>query len=180
MATVSLVYMAGIGNSEPAHWQSVWAASNPGSVWVEPPSWELPVRDEWVAALKRDLLRVSGPSVIVAHSLGCLAVAEAASDLPGLGVLGAFLVAVPDTRGPKFPICATGFTHATQHTLPIQSVLVTSSDDPYSSFEHSETVAKRWHSRLVPIGARGHVNLASNLGEWAEGQRILSDFIASL
>ena len=45
---------------------------------------------------------------MVAHSLGCLALAHwmAASALP---VHAALLVAVPDPHGPAFPTEATGF-----------------------------------------------------------------------
>lgn len=177
---VNLVFMAGIGNSEPEHWQSRWAKSHPGSVWVEPPSWDAPVRDQWVAALKRDALRASRPTVIVAHSLGCLVVAEAAEDLAKSGVVGAFLVSVPDTEGPKFPSCAVGFKHATSLALPIKSMIIASTDDPYGSYEHSARVAKLWGSTLAAVGAKGHINSGSNVGDWVEGQRLLKDFTASV
>jgi predicted alpha/beta hydrolase family esterase len=176
----NLVFMAGIGNSEPAHWQALWAESNPGSVWVEPASWDAPVRDEWVHALKRDLRRVAAPKVIVAHSLGCLVVAEAAEDLIGAGVVGAFLVSVPDTEGPRFPTLALGFKHASALRLPVKSLVVASSDDPYGSYAHSARAARLWGSELVPIGAKGHVNLASDLGHWPDGQALLARFTASL
>lgn len=169
----TVVFVPGIGNSEPEHWQSIWAASLPGSIWVEQRDWDRPIRDEWVAALARDLSRASGPKVIVAHSLGCLVVAEAAEALPAAEVTGALLVAVPDVRGPSFPPAVAGFRPALSLTMPAPSILVASTDDPYGSHAHAEAVARRWGSALVSVGAKGHVNARSNLGEWAEGRRLL-------
>lgn len=169
----TVVFVPGIGNSEPEHWQSLWAASLPGSIWVEQRDWEHPVRDEWVAALARDLRRVAGQKVIVAHSLGCLVVAEAAEVLPAAEVTGALLVAVPDVHGPSFPRSALGFRPALSVGMPVPSVLVASTNDPYGSHAHAEAVARRWGSELASVGAKGHVNVRSNLGEWAEGRTLL-------
>jgi predicted alpha/beta hydrolase family esterase len=166
-------FVAGIGNSEPEHWQSRWARSLPGSIWVAQDDWENPVRDGWVRALERDLGGVRGPKVIVAHSLGCLVVAEAAGSLAGAGVVAALLVAVPDTAGPRFPRSALGFRPALSLELPIRSTLVASSDDPYGSLEHARAVARRWGSAFVPVGPRGHINTSSNLGDWPEGRALL-------
>ncbi|HYD42636.1 MAG TPA: alpha/beta hydrolase [Anaeromyxobacter sp.] len=171
--TPRVLFVPGIGDSGPDHWQSIWAASLPGSIWVEQRDWDRPVRDEWVAALARDLRRVEGPKVIVGHSLGCLVVAEAAELVPAAGVTGALLVAVPDTQGSSFPAEATGFRPALSLEVPIPSLLVASTDDPYGTHAHSEAVARRWGSELVSVGAKGHVNARSSLGAWAEGRALL-------
>ncbi len=175
----TLLFVPGIGNSGPDHWQAIWAAALPGSIWVEQRDWDRPVRDEWVAALARDLRRAEGPKVIVAHSLGCLAVAEAAELLPAAGVTGALLVAVPDVAGPSFPAEATGFRPALSLGMPVRSILVASSDDPYGTPAHSEAVARRWGSALVSVGAKGHVNARSSLGAWAEGRALLERLTGS-
>lgn len=169
----TVVFVAGIGNSGPDHWQSIWAAALPGSIWVEQRDWDRPVRDEWVAALARDLRRAPGPKVIVAHSLGCLVVAEAADELRQAEVTGALLVAVPDVHGPSFPAEAIEFRPALSLGMPVRSILVASTDDPYGSHTQSEAVARRWGSELVAVGAKGHVNARSNLGAWAEGRALL-------
>ncbi len=169
----TVLFVPGIGNSGPEHWQSIWAASLPGSIWVEQRDWERPVRDEWVGALVRDLRRATGPKAVVAHSLGCLVVAEAADALRDADVVAALLVAVPDVHGPSFPPEAIGFRPAVSLTLPVPSILVASTDDPYGTPAHAEAVARRWGSELVPVGAKGHVNAASNLGAWAEGRALL-------
>ena len=44
-----------------------------------------------------------------------------------------------------------------------------SSDDPYGSVPFSERCARAWGSRWIGIGARGHINAQSGLGDWPEG-----------
>ena len=75
----NLIVVPGLGGSGHDHWQSRWARERPGAVRVEQRGWEQPDRDEWVAELDRTVQRVTGPVVLVAHSLGCLAVASTAS-----------------------------------------------------------------------------------------------------
>jgi serine hydrolase len=180
VTAITYVFQAGIGNSEPEHWQSRWARRLPGAVWVDERDWENPVRDAWVAALEEALRRAPGRKVVVAHSLGCLVVAEAAGALAAAGVAGAFLVAVPDVAGPSFPTSAAGFRPALALSVPVPSLVVASADDPYGSLDHAERVARAWGSRLAAVGAKGHLNARSGLGDWPEGQRLLEGFVAAL
>jgi predicted alpha/beta hydrolase family esterase len=39
-----------------------------------------------------------------------------------------------------------------------------------------EARAGQWGSELVNVGAKGHINGGSNLGDWPEGRRILMEF----
>ena len=47
----------------------------------------------------------------------------------------------------------------------------------YMSVERSRYFAKVWGSKLVDIGARGHVNTDSGCGEWPEGRLLLSELV---
>ncbi len=42
-----------------------------------------------------------------------------------------------------------------------------------ASIEKAEFLAKKWGSQVVHAGAKGHINLASNLGVWEEGRKVL-------
>jgi predicted alpha/beta hydrolase family esterase len=180
MSTLRVVFQPGVGNSEREHWQSIWARGTPDAVWVEQRDWDHPVRDEWVATLAATVRGTPGRKVIVAHSLGCLAVADAAAVLLGGEVIGAFVVAVPDVSSPQFPREAVGFRPALELSLPFPSVLVASADDPYASLEYAQRVARRWGSQFVQVGAAGHINARSGLGAWAEGRRLFESFVATL
>ena len=60
-----------------------------------------------------------------------------------------------------------------RHRLPFASLVVTSSDDPYASAERAAAMAADWGSDSATIGARGHINGDSGLGDWPEGRAML-------
>jgi hypothetical protein len=167
-----VLILPGIGNSGPEHWQSIWQQAHPEFVRVQQRDWDNPVCADWVAAIEQ-AVKVAGPDVVlVAHSLACLAVAHWAAK-PHSPIKGALLVAVPDANGPNFPREAHGFSETPARPFPFRSTVVVSGDDPYGSPEHSERLARAWGSRLVHIGNRGHINAASGLGAWGEGNELL-------
>lgn len=180
MQALNHVFLAGIGNSGADHWQRKWHERLPRSVWVEHGDWEHPDMDTWVAELQAAVWKLSGPMVIVAHSLGCLLASEWASRRHDPSMLGALLVAVPDPDGPNFPVQATGFDDTTAAKLPFPSLIVASRDDPYATLDYAEVSAKIWGSEFVDIGARGHINAASGLDDWPEGAGLLERFVARL
>jgi predicted alpha/beta hydrolase family esterase len=171
------VFVAGIGNSGPEHWQRRWHERIPGSVWVEHDSWDEPVRDTWVGELQAALRAVEGPKILIAHSLGCPLVVEWASEHQPDGVVGAFLVAVPDVHGPNFPSEATGFDSPRYRALPFPALVVASTDDPYGSPEHSREITRCLGAGLVDVGPKGHLNAASGLGDWAEGWELFGGLL---
>jgi len=167
------IYVAGIGNSGPDHWQYQWYKRGGNGVWVEHGSWDAPVRDEWVADLDAALASTAGEKVIIAHSLGCSVVAAWAAEHTDEAVTGALLVAVPNVLGPAFPAAAVGFASLNYSPLPFPAVVVSSTDDPYGTAGHAAEVAGQLGARLVDVGPKGHVNADSGLGDWPEGWGIL-------
>ncbi len=170
--TAPVLLLPGIGNSGPGHWQCLWAASDPRMHLITGQDWDNPLCGQWVENLEAAVRRLGPDTVLVAHSLGCLQLVHWAqrSDAP---VRGALLVAVPDPQGPEFPDQAQGFAGAALTALRFPSVLVASSDDPYASPGYSRHCAEAWGSRLVEVGALGHINAASGLADWAQGRGLL-------
>ncbi|MGA4845925.1 RBBP9/YdeN family alpha/beta hydrolase [Streptomyces sp. G5(2025)] len=169
MASLTHVFLAGIDNSGPRHWQSQWSKRLSPSVWVEHSSWDEPVRDRWVAELDSSLRSIQGPKLVIAHSLGCTLLAEWAAEHQDPDVVGAFLVAVPDVNGANFPRQATGFDSARHGRLPFPSVVVASETDPYASVRSATANAELFSSSLINVGDKGHINEGSDLGDWQEG-----------
>jgi pimeloyl-ACP methyl ester carboxylesterase len=97
-----LLTVPGIHNSGPGHWQTRWEEV-PGRVTrrFAPSSWDEPEAWDWVAAVERDLSDLGPDTVVVAHSMGCLAAAHVAATVGGFR--GLVLVAPPDIDGPNFP-----------------------------------------------------------------------------
>jgi hypothetical protein len=166
------IYVAGIGNSGPDHWQYMWYKRGGRGVWVEHESWDAPVRDEWVADLDAVLTSATGPKVVIAHSLGCSVVAAWAAEHSDDAIAGAFLVAVPNVLGPNFPTDAEGFGSLAYQPLPFPTVVVASDNDPYGSAEHAAAVAASTGAQLVNVGEKGHINSSSGLDDWPEGWEI--------
>lgn len=192
----------GIWNSDPDHWQSVWEREQqderdehdendehiqhdhrpqqPAAVRIAPTSWSDPDPDDWRAAISEAVASCPEPPVLIAHSLGVLAVADwlaTTADAPAL-VAGAFLVAPPDPLGDTFPDEASGFV-APRPVPPAQRVptrLVVSDDDPYCSADRALVFAEAMGADVVRVGALGHVNVASGVGDWPAGRELLRAF----
>ncbi|MBN3817358.1 alpha/beta hydrolase [Paraburkholderia sp. Se-20369] len=168
-----VLVVPGIGNSGPLHWQSVWQAAHSDWQRLAVEDWDDVRCDDWVSAIERQLAANGRETVIVAHSLGCLAVAHWAAR-HARKIRGALLVAVPDPESPAFPrVAARGFAPLPSERLPFPTTIVSSSNDPYGSMGHARACSAAWGSELVEVGAMGHLNANSNLGDWPEGFRLL-------
>lgn len=174
------IILPGYTGSGEGHWQSLWQKAEPEMRRFAPASWDRPDSDDWIAALDRAVGQAQGPTVLVAHSLGCLLVAQW-SALPGRSVAGAFLVAPPDPEAPDFPRAeAPGFVTVPQARLGFPALIVASSNDPYATLDRQRRYAADWGAGIVGIGTRGHINSASGLGDWPEGRNLLRAFTAGL
>jgi hypothetical protein len=177
-AMARVVVIPGIGNSGPGHWQTLWESEGTGFVRIAPQDWDRPELEDWVGALEAAAVTAGADSVLVAHSLGCLAVAHWAARTRAR-VSGALLVAVPDPEGAAFPPKGASFAQPPLQPLDFPSLVVASSDDMYGSVEHARRCAAAWRSRFVEIGTQGHINAASGLGAWAQGRSLLADLGAA-
>ncbi|SCB61001.1 hypothetical protein GA0061105_11478 [Rhizobium aethiopicum] len=171
------IHLPGIGNSGTAHWQSLWENANPAIRRFAPTSWDQPDLSDWIEALDQAVRRAKTPPVLVAHSLACLLVAHW-YQLASVPIRGAFLAAVPDPLSSSFPADAASFAHVPQTQFGFRSLIVASTNDPYSSLPYVEMRAKQWGSELKIIGAAGHINGQSDLGDWPEGLALLMDFVS--
>jgi len=170
----STVFVAGYGNSEPQHWQKLWFDETKDAYWVEQKDWNNPNKDIWIEELEQTLLHVKTPILFIAHSIGCHTVVEWTKKYyKNQNIIGALLVAPPDTNRENFPKEIKGYENPPLEKLPFVSTCILSSNDPYSSEQKAELLAKAWGSKVVHVGDKGHINLDSNLGNWEEGKSIL-------
>ncbi len=160
-------------NSGPEHWQSRWEALH-GHRRVEQDDWLWPRRGDWMARLDEVLLQSPQRVLLAAHSLGCqLVAAWAAHSALTDRVIGALLVAPPDTEREDMPPNLFNWRPIVRDALPFASLAVVSSDDPYCALPRAQAMAADWGSDVVEIGARGHINGESGLGDWPEGIALL-------
>jgi predicted alpha/beta hydrolase family esterase len=171
-----ILTVPGLGGSGPSHWQTLWEQSRPDTHRVELGMWDTPHRNSWVTKLDQAIRSAQAPVVLAAHSLGCLAVAWWAELSPqpfGWPVAGALLVAPADVDRPNVRPELADFRPAPATPLPFPSIVVASSDDPWIATDKARSLAKGWGSVFVDAGPQGHLNAASGIGWWEEGQALL-------
>ena len=173
-ATVLVV--PGWQNSGPRHWQTLWEQQNPIFLRVQQRDWEHPHRAWWMERITEEVKQSPAPIVFAAHSLGCVAIAHWAQTAPAdlaAKVKGALLVAPADVDRKDSPVQIKDFHPVPKKLLPFPSIVVASNNDPFLTMDRAREIARTWGSRFVDVGAAGHVNGDSGLGDWPEGKRLL-------
>ena len=165
----------GLHSSGPDHWQSRWERRRGDCRRAELGGWDDPIRASWIGRLADAVDGIGDPAVLVAHSLGCLAVAGWAEQEPRAAdkIAGALLVAPPDVEGSADEL--RRFAPLPRKPLPFPAIVVGSRNDPYASFARLRGMAASWGARFHDAGEMGHINSESGLGDWSEGQALLAE-----
>jgi predicted alpha/beta hydrolase family esterase len=177
---MTTLILPGLGSSGPEHWQSRWERLDPALVRVEQAEWDAPRCADWVATVDAAIAHADEPVVLVAHSSSCALIAhwvQATDAAAHARVRGALLVGPSDPTGPHYPAGPTGFAPVPLVRLPFASIVVASTDDIYVTLERAREYASAWGSRFESLGARGHINAASGLGDWPEGRVWLDELV---
>lgn len=166
----------GITNSGENHWQSRWEREFPDKFQrIEQDEWDAPNVADWTAKIESDVQAADPDQVVlVAHSLGCTAVAHWAKKY-GTRIKGALLVAPSDCETEKYRSMfkSDGFAPIPVEKLPFRSMVVASTNDEWVGFDRAQHFADAWGSEFVGVGEKGHINPGSGYGEWNEGLELL-------
>jgi predicted alpha/beta hydrolase family esterase len=176
----TILTVPGLNGSGPSHWQSLWEEARPDTIRVELGMWNTPHRNSWVTKLDQAIRAAQAPVILAAHSLGCLAVAwwsELSPQPYGWPVAGALLVAPADADRTDVGAEIKAFAPTPSRPLPFPSIVVASTDDPWITIERAHSLASNWGSHFIDAGPQGHINAASGLGWWPEGQELLERVI---
>lgn len=164
--------LPGLNNSGADHWQTRWEERY-GYTRIHQRDWDTPDAADWIYTINEVLAPFPPENVVlIGHSLACCTIVRWAEHYRRT-IRAALLVAPSDTEAPSYPPGTTGFTPMPDFTLPFPSIVVTSSDDYYVSPQRATLFAGSWGSRLIDVGARGHINSNSGLGHWPEGHQLL-------
>jgi predicted alpha/beta hydrolase family esterase len=174
--TTHFLTVPGLASSGPQHWQTIWENQYPHLFSrVQQENWDWPVKVDWVAQLQKQISELTVPTVLVAHSLGCITVAHWAQEHFSEYIKGALLVAPADAELSKRLNFVVGFKPIPVRTMPFKSILVASTNDIYASILRSKVFAANWGSDFINIGKKGHINAVSGLEDWQEGKNILEE-----
>lgn len=180
----TVLIVPGLRDAVASHWQTMLAARLPRVRVVPPMGREDLDCAARVDAIEREAQAVGGPLVVVAHSGGVVMLAHWAQRTRR-PVRGALLATPPDFERPMpagYPsveaLHAGGWLPVPTRPLPFPSIVAASRDDPLASFERVTQMARSWSSRLVDLGAVGHLNPASGYGEWPGAQAFINELAA--
>lgn len=170
-----ILLIPGYLNVGEGHWLTLWANAIPGARPVQMPNWAFPKRPAWVEALDDAIAGCEADSpILVAHGLGCQAVAHWASERDRT-VRGALLVAPWDTEREDLPAAIQGFAPVPRMRLPFASRVVASADDPRVELARARAFADSWGSAFTELGKAGGIDTRSGYGPWARGEALLSE-----
>lgn len=171
---LSVLISPGLGNSGPGHWQSLWREGRPDFHLVVQEDWNNPDLDHWLDGLGRAIEAAPSPVLVVAHSLSCPLLVHYVRRRHAGKIAGALLVAPADIESPALaPFRLASFAPVPLDPLPFPAIVVLSRDDPYAPLDRAARFASAWGARIFDIGAKGHVNAESGLGDWPQGLRLL-------
>lgn len=170
----TLLIVPGLGDSTTGHWQDNWLHHFPNAKKVVQDNWNEPQLQDWLSNLDATIKSIDTPIIIVAHSLAVSLIAHWSQQNDTTKIAGALLVAPADVESSDHtPEEIWNFAPIPLEPLKYPSIVITSSNDPYISVERAEFLAKNWGSLFYNVGPKGHLNLASELGLWDEGQKFL-------
>jgi predicted alpha/beta hydrolase family esterase len=189
--TPTVLIVPGLRDHVADHWQTLLAAKLPKVHSVPPLEHDKLSCAARVDAIDRALQDIEGPVVIVAHSAGAMMVAHWAMSRytrytfgtrNTLDMRGALLAAPADLETPMpagYPtvdvLDSNGWLPLPRAVLPFPSIVAASNNDPLTRLDRARELARCWGSRLVELGAVGHLNPNSGFGEWPRAEELIRE-----
>ncbi|HEX7912225.1 MAG TPA: alpha/beta hydrolase [Paraburkholderia sp.] len=168
----TILIVPGLRDHVENHWQTILAREFPNARIVPPLEHDKLSCAARIEALDQALASITGPAVLVSHSAGVITTVHWAQHYKH-EIRGALLAAPPDFESPLpdgYPtmdvLSQNGWLPIPQTRLPFPSIVAASTDDPLARIEKVTQMANAWGSRMVDVGAVGHLNPASGFGQW--------------
>lgn len=176
---IRVLIIPGLHDSGPAHWQTWLQTQYKGAVRVVQPHWDRPDLPSWSAQIARTMAKAEAGSktatqwVAVAHSFGCLALADhlqrqrSARRAAQSGEAQAFSrIETALLVAPADPVKFDLVDRLPTQGLGIPSTLVGSENDPWMPLPRAREWAGHWGSGFLNLGEAGHINAESGFGPW--------------
>jgi predicted alpha/beta hydrolase family esterase len=176
----TVLFVPGLGDQVPDHWQTQLAAEISGSRTLPAPGPDQLDCAAWIEALDSAVGDIDGPIVLAAHGAGCLMVAHWAQ-WNRREIQGALFATPPDIERPLpwgYPTVreleASGWLPLPREPLPFRTIVAASFNDPLAQLDRAADLAMDWGGRLVLLGDVGHLNPASGFGPWRAAATFLT------
>ena len=177
----TVLIVPGLRDHMPEHWQTLLEPKLTKVACVPRMTRDKLSCAAWVAELDRTLAAIDGPVVLVAHSAGCMITVHWAKghERP---IKGALLAVPPDFEAPLpegYPtqqvLRDNGWLPTPRSPLAFPTIVAASTNDPLGRYERVAELAEAWGSRLVNVGAVGHLNPASGYGDWPRALEFIGE-----
>ncbi|KDB09596.1 protein of unknown function DUF1234 [Burkholderia sp. lig30] len=180
-SSATVLIVPGLRDHVEDHWQTILASTLPNARVVPPLEHDKLRCAARVEALDHALASIAGPVVLVSHSAGVITTVHWAQHRRR-EIKGALLAAPPDFDSPLpdgYPtmdvLRQQGWLPVPRSPLPFPSIVAASTNDPLARMEHVRELASAWGSRLIDVGAVGHLNPASGFGEWPRALEFVNE-----
>ena len=177
----TILIVPGLRDHVAEHWQTLLEQRLPKARSVPPLEHDKLSCAARVAALDRALAAISGPVILVAHSAGVMITVHWAQR-HRRAIKGALLAAPPDFESPlpegyptQHVLSDNGWLPTPRAPLPFPTIVAASTNDPLGRYERVVELAAAWGSRLVNVGAVGHLNPAAGFGEWPRAEELIRE-----
>ena len=175
----TILIVPGLRDHVEEHWQTILERKLPKACSVAPLEHDKLSCAARVEALQDAIARIDGPIILVAHSGGVMITIHWAQKYQR-PIQGVLLAAPADLESPLpagYPsvdaLRDNGWLPLPRQALPFPSIVAASTNDPLGDFARVSQLAEAWGSKVVNIGAVGHLNPASGFGEWPEAQALI-------
>jgi uncharacterized protein len=173
-SAAKVLIIPGLYGSGNEHWQSRWEEQHPEFIRVNQRDWNTPVCHDWLSTLDAAIRKENDNVILVGHSLGSVTIVHWASHYRRR-IVGALMVAPSDTEAATFPKGTTGFAPIPTIQLPFPSTVIASTEDPYISFDRVTRLSGAWGSKLIALGAHGHISTSDGFGPWPAGIQYITE-----
>ena len=182
MTPATILFVPGLRDHVPEHWQTLLAGEIAGARTVEPLAHDKLSCAARVEALDAAIAALNGPVILAAHSAGCLMVAHWARS-HRRPIKGALLATPADIERPLpagyptlYDLSANDWLPIPRERLPFPAIVAASANDPLCSLEAATLMARDWGAELAQLGQVGHLNPAAGFGPWPYARVLLDVF----
>jgi len=166
-----VLLLHGWGGSDYPHWQS-WLASeiakDYGTVsFLRLKNPDAPKKSEWMHQLK-EALEDFKPDIVLCHSLANILWFHLCNEQIDINkVEKLFLVAPPSLKQEIKEVDTFFPIQAPENLFAKQTVLVTSTNDPYMNIQEAKELQKTLDVEMKILTDGGHINADSGYGKWS-------------
>ncbi|MCC5976834.1 MAG: serine hydrolase family protein [Salinarimonas sp.] len=176
-----ILILPGLKGPDGDLWLTRWERKLATARIVAQEDWHAPRADDWAARIGDAVAQAKRPVILVAHGIGCHAVAHAVGKEADLRrVAGAYLVAPPDPEAGNALPAHRDFGPPARVTLPFPAVVIGAGNDPHCPPGRARAFAQAWGAQFVDAGESGAIDSAAGFGPWPEGLMRFAGFLKTL